>query len=387
MRRALESTGKVAIILDDAECLVAHNGDGAPESHFKSRCQAALLALLDGLRSEPRKDGSILLLCTMKKPLDTLLSRIDRTFHLQVPNEQERRNVLVDLLALEADDDSPELQPLLTDIVESSVGRSYAELSRYCRHAMEEVALRSESAPRRDHYKRLLQSLRTTLLSVTPPSLREGVLDDYVEMRVMNAKELGEMPSSRELPFRGDAALAAWKELEASIVIPLCRSRELQQLIDVSGSESQRLLSGGILIEGLPGTGKTSIAMHCARYAASLLPSVKLLDVSCTSLVHKEVGGSERAIHHLFDCARRAAPCILLMDGIETVAAVRGNDMTTEGTLDRVLSTLLVELDGVEDRVSHGGIAVIGITQNAEWIDPALKRPGRLQKVVRMERK
>jgi SpoVK/Ycf46/Vps4 family AAA+-type ATPase len=76
------------------------------------------------------------------------------------------------------------------------------------------------------------------------------------------------------------------------------------------------------------------------------------------------------------------------MDGIENVAAVRGNDPTTEGTLDRVLSTLLVELDGVEENSEHSGgsIAVIGITHNACWIDPALKRPGRLDTVVHLER-
>jgi len=75
-----------------------------------------------------------------------------------------------------------------------------------------------------------------------------------------------------------------------------------------------------------------------------------------------------------------------VMDGIENIAAVRGNDNTTEGTMDRVLSTLLTELDGVENESSRnqtiGSMAIIGITNNPEWIDPALRRPGRLERTI-----
>jgi SpoVK/Ycf46/Vps4 family AAA+-type ATPase len=73
------------------------------------------------------------------------------------------------------------------------------------------------------------------------------------------------------------------------------------------------------------------------------------------------------------------------MDGIENIAAVRGHDNTTEGTMDRILSTLLVELDGIESQSDNAGkIAVIGITHNEQWIDPALRRPGRLEKVLKL---
>mmetsp|Transcript_3959 Transcript_3959/g.10782 ORF Transcript_3959/g.10782 Transcript_3959/m.10782 type:complete len:150 (-) Transcript_3959:1202-1651(-) len=90
------------------------------------------------------------------------------------------------------------------------------------------------------------------------------------------------------------------------------------------------------------------------------------------------------AVKRLFKSVREAAPCILLLDGIENIGAVRGNDSTTEGSLDRVLSTLLVEMDGIESSGGHseGGFAVIGVTHNESWIDAALKRPGRLSKSV-----
>ena len=117
--------------------------------------------------------------------------------------------------------------------------------------------------------------------------------------------------------------------------------------MSVANSKPMRV---GALLAGPPGSGKTSLAFHCASLAASApgTNNVSLLDVSATSLVHKEMGGSERAVRALFAAARRAAPCIVLLDGIENVAPRRGKDTTTGGTMDRVLSTFLTEMDGID---------------------------------------
>ena len=146
-----------------------------------------------------------------------------------------------------------------------------------------------------------------------------------------------------------------------------------------------------VLLTGEPGNGKTAIAYHCAAVAAGIDPSIRLLDVPCTSLINKEVGGSERSLQRLFRAARAAAPCILILDGVENIAPVRGNDNTTEGTMDRLLSTLLTEMDGIgsDDGSTSNerseNVAVIGVTHNPPtWIDPALRRPGRLEKCLFM---
>ena len=130
--------------------------------------------------------------------------------------------------------------------------------------------------------------------------------------------------------------------------------------------------------------GKTVLAYHCAAVAAGIIPSIKLIDVTCTSLIQKELRGLGRGIQKLFATARAAAPCILLLDGIENIAPVRGHDNTTEGTMDRVLSTLLTEMDGISNTTDQAGyqngmeangnsVVIIGVTHNSSsWIDPAL---------------
>jgi len=406
----------VVIILDDVGHLLFACPPYDDASHLKRRCQATFLNMMDMTRACCSKwRGSVLVLCTSAADIGSLSSRFDRRYRLNLPQDSELREMIIKTLGIRHEEN---LGPALTGAVESCVGKSFAEIAQYCRDAIVNVVMSADSTASSnttdsktsgiEFEEAVLRSLKLRLLSVTPASLRDSMLDDYVDMRVLGAKDLDhavapfiddgvrsaqDQPTvvgGYDLPLRGNSATDAWKALEASIVVPLCRSRELDRLIhggtssDSGMSSSRRMVTGGALLNGEPGSGKTAIALHCARYASRLLPSIKVLDVSCTSLIHKEVGGSERAVHRLFDAARKAAPCIVLMDGIENVAAVRGNDATTEGTLDRVLSTLLVELDGFDanESQSRGSIAVIGITQDKSWIDPALKRPGRLEKVI-----
>jgi SpoVK/Ycf46/Vps4 family AAA+-type ATPase len=82
-----------------------------------------------------------------------------------------------------------------------------------------------------------------------------------------------------------------------------------------------------------PGVGKTSLVYHCAAMAAKKM-RVLLLDVSAISLVHKEISGLERADRSLYAAVPTARPCLLLIDGIESLAPLRGSDTRTKGTMD-----------------------------------------------------
>ncbi|GAX23692.1 hypothetical protein FisN_12Hh269 [Fistulifera solaris] len=352
------------------------------------RSTATFLSVLDMMRVRPERGSNIFVLCTSTRKTDVLYNRFDCVHHLEPPNEIERKQLLISFVPIVEDDVSmrdENRERILDDLVEATLGKNYAELVLCCRQALEDLS----NQGMRDISARLFfDSLKNRLNTFAPLSVQSGVLADSVDMRVLTARDFTNTSSERfSFSMKGDISKLAWKVLVESIVIPMCRAKELTKLLVGSSTFTSKVVVGGALLTGESGSGKTRIAMDCGQYAVSLLPTIKILDVSCTSLIHKEVGGSERAVQRLFDSARKASPCILLLEGIENIAAVRGNDPTTEGTLDRVLATLLTEMDGVNGNSQHeGGIAVIGITHNSALIDAAIKRPGRLQKTIEMQK-
>jgi transitional endoplasmic reticulum ATPase len=102
---------------------------------------------------------------------------------------------------------------------------------------------------------------------------------------------------------------------------------------------------------------------------------VNLLPVQGAELFSQWLGESEEGVRRLFRTAQRAAPCIIFFDQLDALAA-RRSDGGAEGTRapQRVLSQLLAELDGMEQRSQ---VIVIGATNSVERIDPAALRPGR----------
>ena len=362
------------------------------ESHIQARLRNTFLSCLDSVRRLNRNGKPLLVICTSKFELDNAIIRFHKVYELTNPSAQERKQLIEGFVFDNEESASPyfssEAESLLSDVVDCTVGMSYAEI----KHAIQPAAENCVAGRKDITGVQILSAMKQKLQSLTPLSLRNGVVDDFVDMTVVGGRQLinssihagGEL----ELPLYGDMATAAWQALERLILMPLCRARAVGKLIYEHGSKTRKGFVGGVLLTGPPGSGLTTMAYHCAAIASTLLASVKLLDVSCTSLIHSEVGSSERAVHRLFKSVRESAPCILLMDGIENVAAVRGNDSTTEGTMDRVLSTLLTELDGVDggELISEegAGFVVIGITHFVDWIDPALRRPGRLEKVIEL---
>ena len=133
----------------------------------------------------------------------------------------------------------------------------------------------------------------------------------------------------------------------------------------------------GLLLHGKEGDGKSYLAMATGKeLEVSKIASV--ISVSCTALLSKVVGESEEKIANVFSQARRTAPCLLILDEIQTIAPKRGNDTTNENTFDRLLSCLLVEMDGIGNKGDDRNVFVLGITRDLERVDEALLRPGRL---------
>uniref|UniRef100_A0A674EAS6 Peroxisomal ATPase PEX1 n=1 Tax=Salmo trutta TaxID=8032 RepID=A0A674EAS6_SALTR len=126
----------------------------------------------------------------------------------------------------------------------------------------------------------------------------------------------------------------------------------------------------GLLLYGAPGTGKTLLAGAVAKESG-----MNFISVKGPELLSKYIGASEQAIRDIFQRAQAAKPCILFFDEFDSLAPRRGHDNT--GVTDRVVNQLLTQLDGVE---GLQGVYVLAATSRPDLIDPALLRPGRLDK-------
>ncbi|MEC3981521.1 AAA family ATPase [Amycolatopsis sp. H20-H5] len=129
----------------------------------------------------------------------------------------------------------------------------------------------------------------------------------------------------------------------------------------------------GVLLYGPPGGGKTFLVRALAGTGA-----LNVFAVKGAELMDKWVGESERAVRELFRRAAEAAPSLIFLDEIDALAPRRGQS-SDSGVADRVVAALLTELDGVEPMRE---VVVLGATNRPELVDPALLRPGRLEKLV-----
>jgi transitional endoplasmic reticulum ATPase len=129
----------------------------------------------------------------------------------------------------------------------------------------------------------------------------------------------------------------------------------------------------GVLLYGPPGSGKTFLVAALAGTGKA-----NVLSVKGAELLSKWVGESERAVRELFRRAREAAPTLVFLDEVDALAPVRGQS-TDGGTTDRVVAALLTELDGIE---TLRDVVVLGATNRPDLVDPALLRPGRLERMV-----
>jgi len=128
----------------------------------------------------------------------------------------------------------------------------------------------------------------------------------------------------------------------------------------------------GILLYGPPGTGKTLLAKAVATSCA-----LNFFSVKGPELLNMYIGESEANVRRVFARARAARPCVVFFDELDSVAPRRGVQGDSGGVMDRIVSQMLAELDGVAEGDGVGDVFVIGATNRPDLLDPALLRPGR----------
>jgi transitional endoplasmic reticulum ATPase len=263
---------------------------------------------------------------------------LDRSVSVPLPDARARTELLRVLLR----DVPVESGVDFGALAERTPGFVAADLVALRREAAVRAAVRSATAIAFADLTDALSTVRPTALS-TSDSLQTGGL---------TLDQVGDMKEVKQ-------------SLAETVLWPLRYPDSFARL----GVEPPR----GVLLYGPPGCGKTFLVRALAGTG-----QLNVIAVKGAELMDKWVGESERAVRELFRRAAEAAPAMVFLDEVDALAPRRGQS-SDSGVADRVVAALLTELDGVEPMRD---VVVVGATNRPELIDPALLRPGRLERLV-----
>jgi transitional endoplasmic reticulum ATPase len=266
----------------------------------------------------------------------------DRELGLSLPDGATRKALLEVLLR-----GVPAADLDLVEIGERTPGFVVADLAALVR----EAALRAAARASADgNPPALTQDDFTGALSVIRPLSRSAT--EEVAVGSVTLDDVGDMVDTKQA-------------LTEAVLWPLQHPETFERL----GVDPPR----GVLLYGPPGCGKTFVVRALASSGRLSVHSVKGAE-----LMDKWVGASEKAVRDLFRRARDSAPSLVFLDELDALAPRRGQSFDS-GVTDRVVASLLTELDGIEPLRN---VVVLGATNRPDLIDPALLRPGRLEKLV-----
>jgi transitional endoplasmic reticulum ATPase len=358
---AVRSDRCVMLSIADLDTMCPQRDDA--ESRESVRVVAQLLTLMDGLRGEAGAER-VLVVATTSRPngVDAALrrpGRFDKEIDVPVPaNADERLRILhIHLRSLPC---AQLAAAELRAIAEQTVGFVGAELARLVQRG-------ALLAMARD---RLCRDASSSSTDDSLPSVAPLHVDDlraafhFVSATSRNRRELAalDVPSTRWQDVGGLDDVK--QQLIEAIVWPQRYAGAFERF----GLSKKT----GVLLHGPPGTGKTLLARACASSC-----NVAFLHVSPASIFSPFVGGAEAAVRECFRKARSASPCILFFDEIDTIVGKRSSSSSSTNVAERVLSTMLNEMDGVEQ---SPGVIVLAATNRVDMIDAALLRPGRFDK-------
>jgi transitional endoplasmic reticulum ATPase len=357
LREIFEQAAQAApsiIFIDEIDSIAPKRGQVTGEA--EKRLVAQLLTLLDGI--EPRQNTVVIAATNRPEAIDEALrrpGRFDREIVVGVPDEPGRREILgIHTRGMPL---APDVN--LDDLARRTYGFVGADLAALCREAaleavrriMPRINLAEQVIPTEilDALSVELADFDNALKRVQPSAMREVM----VEAPQIRWDDIGGLDQARD-------------RLKEGVELPLKHPEAFRRL----GIRPAK----GFLLYGPPGTGKTLLAKAAARESEANFIATKSSD-----LLSKWYGESEQQIARLFNRARQVAPTIIFIDELDSLVPARGGGLGEPQVTERVVNTILAEMDGLEELQN---VVVIGATNRPTLIDPALLRPGRFDELI-----
>ena len=357
LREVFEQANKAApsiVFIDEIDSIAPKRGQVQGEA--EKRLVAQLLTLMDGL--EARANLVVIAATNRPEAIDEALrrpGRFDREIVVGVPDERGRREILgIHTRGMPLGE-----RVDLAELARTTFGFVGADLAALAREAAIEAVRRI--MPRLNLEERTIPPEVLDTLSVT----REDFLEALKRVQPSAMREV--MVQAPTVRWEDVGGLdAAQERLKEGVELPLKDPDAFRRL----GIRPAK----GFLLYGPPGTGKTLLAKAVAREAQANFIATKSSD-----LLSKWYGESEQQISRLFSRARQVAPTVIFIDELDSLVPARGGGLGEPQVTERVVNTILAEMDGLEELQS---VVVIGATNRPNLVDPALLRPGRFDELI-----
>jgi transitional endoplasmic reticulum ATPase len=342
------------VFIDEIDSIAPKRGETSGD--VERRVVAQLLSLMDGLEER----GQVIVIGATNRvdAIDPALrrgGRFDREIEVGVPDKDGRKEILqvhtrgmplVDGIDLDKYAENThgfvgaDIEQLTKEAAMNALRRIRPELD------LEEDEIDAETLEKLQVTEK---DFKSAMKGIEPSALREV----FVEVPDITWEDVGGLEETKD-------------RLRETIQWPLEYPAVFEQM-DMQAAK-------GVLMYGPPGTGKTLLAKAIANESQSNFISIK-----GPELLNKYVGESEKGVREVFEKARANAPTVIFFDEIDSIATERGQGAGDSGVGERVVSQLLTELDGLEELED---VVVIATTNRPDLIDPALVRPGRLDRHI-----
>ena len=351
-----EENSPSIIFIDEIDAIAPKREEVSGE--VERRTVAQLLTLMDGLKSR----GQVVVIGATNRPdaLDAAIrrgGRFDREIEIGVPDKDGRGEVLQIHTRGMPLDDKVDLDEM-ADITHGFVG---ADLESLCKEAAMRVLrrvlpdIKGDEEISKETLKKMIvtkSDFKEALKEIQPSALREVL----VQVPDVKWDDIGGLTNAKQ-------------ELQEAVEWPLKYPESFEKF----GVRPPR----GVLVYGPPGTGKTLLAKAVANES-----DANFIAVKGPELLSKWVGESEKGVREIFRKARQTAPTVIFFDEIDSIASARTGSSTDSGVTQRVVNQLLTEIDGLEELQD---VAVIAATNRVDMLDPALTRPGRFDRHVKVD--